>query len=157
MSKEKIWKDKENQELREIEEGVRDEVNGIDPFSFSGFDEGEEWDDDRDYVDRMFKDFSSQKGIGPKKVIAYNCQGNVVPDLPKEQLAVLFNYKLVRTQGKRDPLSGNHVMAIPTPKGHHMVPLHLLRKYALNIIRLSDAAEDRIEELDMDLVPEVDW
>lgn len=157
MTKENIpkWKDEDRQSLRSVEQDARIDVDEMDPFAVS-FDSEQEHLDDRDYVDQMFKDFSVISGVIPKKVQGYKCESNVVPKLDPAALAVLFDYKVIRTQGKRDPLAGNHVLVIPTPKGPHMLPLHLARNYALNILKLIDAIEDKVAENGMNMSPSTD-
>lgn len=155
MSDKIDWKGEDKQSLRSVEQEARGEVDEMDPFAVS-FDSEQEHHDDRDYVDQMFKDFSATQGVYPKKVQGYKCDNNVVPKLDPGTLAVLFNYKTIRTQGKRDPLAGNHVLAIPTPKGPHMLPLHLAKSYALNILKLYDAIEDKMAESGMSMTPSED-
>ena len=149
------WKKEDLQSLRAVEKEARMEIDDMDPFAVS-FDSKDDHQDDRDYVDQMFKDFSIVSGIVPKKVQGYKCENNIVPKLEAGTLAVLFDYKILRTQGKRDPLAGNHVLVIPTPIGPHMLPLHLARNYALNILKLIDVVEDKVAESGMSMEPSTD-
>jgi hypothetical protein len=147
------WQKEDRDSLRAIEQQVRDEVDEMDDFAVSFEDEKS---DDRDYVDHMFKDFTSNDGVIPKKLRGFKCVGSKVPKLDPGVLALLCNYKVKKTQGKRDALANNHVLRIPTLKIPHEVPIHLARKYALSILKLVDAAEDELTRLGISLTPSND-
>lgn len=148
---EKSWKDQDSVVLRSVEMNTRDDVDSVEEFAIT-LENDEVHEDDRDYVDRIFKDYSTTSGVYNKKVRGIKCGGGPGPDkVPEGTLAVLFDYKVKRTQGKRDPLAGNHVLLMSTPKGPVMVPLQSARKFALHILRVMDGIEDEFAAKNMSL------
>lgn len=142
----------EDSSLKDIEKEARPSVDKMKSFvvDVGGSDEPV---DNRDYVEQMFKDFIPGRGTMNKKIHGHMCDGNEVPKIPKGAMAVLFNYRTKRTQGRRDPLAGNHVLVIPTEKEPIMIPLHLVKKFALNLLKIMDGVEDICAEKDIDLNP----
>jgi hypothetical protein len=146
------WKKEDKQKLRAVEQTHRDEVETLEEYPVN-LSVDQELKDDRDYVDCMYKDFIPGAGVQNKKVRGARCEGNVVPKIADDVLCIIFDYKLKRTQGKRDPLAGNHLLHIPTRKGPIEVPLHLARKFFLNGLRLMDGIEDELASRDISMVP----
>lgn len=150
MSNGGSWKKEETLRLREVESRSREDVNQLPEFRISLCDE-EVHDDDRDYVDRIFKDYSSATGVFDRVVRGIRCDGGQPPAIPDGTLAVLFDYKIKKTQGKRDPLAANHLLYMSTDKGPMMIPVQQARKFALNILRVMDGVEDEFAKMDKQL------
>lgn len=148
------WRKEDEEKNRVKEEEVRDEVNELPMFDVVLESEENSLIDDRDYVDKMFKSWRQGEGVRNKTVQGVKCVGTKVPDVSDNALCIFFYYKFKRTQGKRDPVAGHHVLRIPTEKGPHWIPLHLARKYALQILRLMDGVEDTLVEMKLELKPE---
>lgn len=141
--------------LREIEQATREEVEELPEFDVVVEPFIQNSVDTRDFVDEMVYDHTPN-GRSRKKIYFAWCEGNKVPEVPPDTICVLLNYKLKRGVGKKDPLGGNHVVVVPTSKGPRITPIHLLRKYALNMLRMTDAIEDGLAELDISMIPDVE-
>lgn len=149
------WKKKQQDDIRETEERYRDSIDDIDMFNVS-FEETavSVSEDTRDYVDRCFYDWSPERGITKKEIKKWECIDNATPEIPKDVLCVVLNYKMKRTQGKRDPLAGNHLLVIPADKEPIKIPLHRARDLFLEGLRALDSIEDALAEADIPLQPE---
>lgn len=77
--------------------------------------------DPRSYVDRMFFDWVDGRMV-PKRANTVDCSAGV-PDLPKDQILILENYKRDKQRGRKDKLEGETVLLIPTDKQPIMLPL----------------------------------
>jgi hypothetical protein len=152
MSETEGWKKEDKQKLRAIEQGVRDEVDGLEEYPVD-LDSGEDLADTRDYVDVIYKDHIPGVGVQNKKVRGARCQENVVPKIGDGVACIVFDYKTKKTQGKRDPLAGNHLLHLSTPKGPIQIPLHLARKFFLNGLRLMDGIEDGLAVQNLSMTP----
>lgn len=77
--------------------------------------------DPRTYADRMFFDFVDGRLV-PKKAGILDCSTGV-PELPKDQILILENYKKNKQRGRKDKLEGKTVAYIPTDKQPLFVPI----------------------------------
>lgn len=147
----KDWRESDKVTLREVEQRARENIDGLEEFAIT-LDNDIVHEDTRDYCDRIFKDFSTAAGISNKTVRGIKCEGGGGPaKFPEGTIAVLFDYKVKKTQGKRDPVAGNHVLLMQTPKGPIMLPLQIVKRFALNMIRVMDGIEDEFAEMEIPL------
>lgn len=100
-------------------------------------------EDNRDYVDKVFQDFTTE-GIVTKPICKIVCKGNDEPELQPGQIALLLNYKSVKTRGRKMPLAGCDVLHIDTPSGSLRLPLDQVEKFAKYLVAASKAANKSV-------------
>ena len=142
----------EEETLKGVERTVANELSVLDDFVVS-VEPLPASEDNRDFVDGMFWDFVPGLGAVRKSIYMAQCENGEVPEVPSGKICVLLNYKMNKVVGKRDPLAGSHVLHIPSSKGPRLAPLHQVRKYALNLIKLVDSVEDAMAERDIAMKP----
>jgi len=143
----------EHEKMHKVEVDSRDEVNQLEEFDISVEPFVEET---LDFTDSCFWDMIPGQGKVRKKIYVAECDGKNIPTVPPGYLCVLLNYKTRKTAGKKDPLAGSHVLIVPTPKEPRLIPLHQVKKYALNLLRATDAIEDELVRLDVPFIPEAE-
>lgn len=78
--------------------------------------------DSRTFTERMF--FDSVDGrLVAKKTARIDCSNGVPDSLPEGRICLLTNYKVNISRGRKDPLRGKDVIAVPSDKGWLMFPL----------------------------------
>lgn len=100
-------------------------------------------EDNRDYVDRIFQEFTTD-GITTKPISKILCRGNDEPELQDGQIAVLVNYKSIKTRGRKMPLAGCDVLHIDTPSGSLRLPLDQAEKFAKYLVSAAKSANKSI-------------
>src|SRR5574337_620236 len=78
--------------------------------------------DDRDYVDKIFQDFSAAGRIA-KSIEMFTCADNDEPSISGE-ITLIKNYKPIKTRGRKTPLAGNDIIHIEMPTGAFRLPLN---------------------------------
>ena len=152
------WRKADEKKLRNVEQKYRNDIEEMEEFPVIFADDDEEEKiqvaDSRTYVEHGFYDFSVGLGVKPKSITSVQCGDGHIPDHSPEALCILWGYKLKKKQGKRDPLAGNNILRIPMLKGAHDLPLHEVRSYALNLLRVVDSIEDKCAEKGIEMFPE---
>lgn len=78
-------------------------------------------EDARSYTERMF--FDSVDGeMVRKKTVRIDCSDGVPDNLPEGEICLLVNFKKNIARGRKDPLKGRDVLAIPADKGRIFLP-----------------------------------
>lgn len=78
--------------------------------------------DKRTFTERMFFDSVDGKMV-VKKTARIDCSDGVPEALPENRICLLTNYKANISRGRRDPLRGKDVVAVPSDKGWMLFPL----------------------------------
>jgi hypothetical protein len=90
--------------------------------------------DDRDYVDCRFKNFSSEKGTTNKSVRRIFCEDNSEPEISSDEIVAIFKYKAQPAKGRKNPLAGRDVLHISTPTGPLRIPIEQAEKFGQYLI-----------------------
>lgn len=105
--------------------------------------------DARSYVERMF--FNVVDGQMVPKNIGYDdCSEGPPETLPDDKICILSDYKKNIKRGRKDPLKGQNVLAIPSDKGHVLIPFEEAIRYANLIYSAAISAQRLFEEADED-------
>lgn len=101
--------------------------------------------DQRSYAERMFFDVVDGDLLR-KKTIRIDCADGIPESLPEGEICLLVNYKKNITRGRKDPLKGRDVLAIPADKGRIFLPFEEASTLATYLYSYTKSLMKSIEE-----------
>lgn len=101
-------------------------------------------EDNRSYVERMFFNLVDGELVG-KNIGRIDCADGPPENLPEDKICLLLNYKTNIKRGRKDSLKGKNVLAIPSDKGHVLIPYEEAVQYANWVFSAAVTAQRLVE------------
>ena len=98
-----------------------------------------EYKDNRDYVDRIFQEHTVA-GARNKPIREIRCVDNEEPGTLDGEIAILLNYKKIKTRGRKMPLAGDDLLHVDTPTGCLRLPLNQVEKFAKYLLAIAKSS-----------------
>ena len=101
--------------------------------------------DSRTFTEKMFFDSVDGKLV-VKKTARIDCSDGVPEALPEGRICLLTNYKVNISRGRKDPLRGKDVIAVPSDKGWVMLPLQEAKDAASFLFSYASSLENYLQK-----------